>query len=216
MSDVTLHYVFDPLCGWCYGAAPLVEAARQVPGLAVAFHGGGMMTGSNRRHISPEWRTYVMPHDLRIADLTGQPFGSAYFDGLLRDTGALLDSEPPLKAILAAEALAGRGLELIHRLQQAHYEEGLRIADTPVLVQLASELGFDASTFEQAFDAISSAQIQAHIAASRMLLQKLRGQGFPTFALEDSKGTLTLLDSGRFLGQLPAWRERLEQAVALG
>lgn len=32
----TLHYIFDPLCGWCYGAAPLVEAARTVPGLAVA------------------------------------------------------------------------------------------------------------------------------------------------------------------------------------
>ncbi|MEG1327174.1 MAG: DsbA family protein, partial [Janthinobacterium sp.] len=27
----TLHYIFDPLCGWCYGAAPLVEAARAVP-----------------------------------------------------------------------------------------------------------------------------------------------------------------------------------------
>ena len=24
----TLHYIYDPLCGWCYGAAPLVEAAR--------------------------------------------------------------------------------------------------------------------------------------------------------------------------------------------
>lgn len=41
----TLHYIFDPLCGWCYGAAPLVEAARTVPGLAVAFHGGGMLAG---------------------------------------------------------------------------------------------------------------------------------------------------------------------------
>jgi putative protein-disulfide isomerase len=27
----TLHYIFDPLCGWCYGAAPLVAAARTVP-----------------------------------------------------------------------------------------------------------------------------------------------------------------------------------------
>ena len=31
-SSPILHYIYDPLCGWCYGAAPLVEAARAVPG----------------------------------------------------------------------------------------------------------------------------------------------------------------------------------------
>ena len=25
--SATLHYVYDPLCGWCYGAEPLVWAA---------------------------------------------------------------------------------------------------------------------------------------------------------------------------------------------
>ena len=23
-----LHYIYDPLCGWCYGAKPLVQAAQ--------------------------------------------------------------------------------------------------------------------------------------------------------------------------------------------
>ena len=27
-----VHYLFDPLCGWCYGAAPLVRAiTAQLP-----------------------------------------------------------------------------------------------------------------------------------------------------------------------------------------
>ena len=30
MNDTTLHYVYDPLCGWCYGAAPLLEAAADL------------------------------------------------------------------------------------------------------------------------------------------------------------------------------------------
>ena len=25
-----LHYIFDPLCGWCYGAKPLIAAAQAV------------------------------------------------------------------------------------------------------------------------------------------------------------------------------------------
>ncbi|HCQ45679.1 MAG TPA: protein-disulfide isomerase, partial [Achromobacter sp.] len=116
----TLHYIFDPLCGWCYGAAPLVDAARDIAGLHVAPHGGGMMTGGNRQPVTDALRRYVMPHDERIAGLTGQVFGRDYFDGLLRDSGAVFDSEPPTTAILAAEQLDGRGLDLLKRLQHAH------------------------------------------------------------------------------------------------
>jgi protein-disulfide isomerase-like protein with CxxC motif len=67
MHTPTLHYIFDPLCGWCYGAAPLVQAARALAGIDVAFHAGGILTGSNRRQITPQWRNYVLPHDRRIA-----------------------------------------------------------------------------------------------------------------------------------------------------
>lgn len=103
--SAVLHYIFDPLCGWCYAAAPLVQAARQLPDLAIALHGGGMLAGPNRIAITPRWRDHVVPHDRRIAQLTGQPFGEAYFDGLLRDPMAMMDSEPPTTAILAAQAL---------------------------------------------------------------------------------------------------------------
>ncbi|MGB8417466.1 DsbA family protein [Paraburkholderia sp.] len=204
-----LHYIFDPLCGWCYAAAPLVAAAREVPGLTVQFHGGGMLAGANRRPITPEWRTYVMPHDRRIEDLTGQPFGTAYFDGLLRDTGAIMDSEPPTTAVLAADALADRGLDMIARLQRAHYVEGRRIADPGVLVELATELGLDAAAFQQAFTRLSGDATREHIAESRRLLAQVGGQGFPTFALERNSGQFDTLDMGRWLGQPAAWASHL-------
>lgn len=140
-SAATLHYIFDPLCGWCYAAAPLLQAASTLPGLAIALHGGGMLAGSNRRPVTPQWRAHVLPHDQRIAALSGQPFGDAYFDGLLRDSGAVLDSAPPTTAILAAEALAGRGLQMLARQQRAHYVEGRRIADASVLQALAADIG---------------------------------------------------------------------------
>ncbi|MGK5080597.1 DsbA family protein [Janthinobacterium sp. HLX7-2] len=197
----TLHYIFDPLCGWCYGAAPLVEAARAVAGLAVAFHGGGMMTGSNRRQITPAWRGYVLPHDRRIEQLSGQPFGDAYLHGLLNDTTAMMDSEPPITAILAAEALAGKGLDMLQRVQRAHYVEGLRIAELPVLVALAQQLGMDGAAFEAAYAQQAGAATQQHIAASRALLAQVAGQGFPTFVFDDGSGKLAVIDIGAFLGQ---------------
>ncbi len=205
----TLHYIYDPLCGWCYGAAPLVEAARTVPGLTVAFHGGGMLTGPNRRTVSPQWRDYVMPHDHRIAELTGQPFGEGYFEGLLRDNTAVMDSEPPIRAALAAETLAGRGLDMIHRLQRAHYQDGLRIADAAILRQLAMEIGLPAEDFDAAFTGLAGAPTQQHIDDSRRLLQRVGGQGFPTFALEDDGGRFTVLEVGPWLGRPDEWRQAL-------
>jgi putative protein-disulfide isomerase len=212
LNRPTLHYVFDPLCGWCYAAAPLVQAARAVPGLAIALHGGGMMTGPNRRTITPQWRDYVMPHDRRIAQLTGQPFGEAYFEGLLRDTTAVMDSEPPTTAILAAEALEGRGIDLLERLQRAHYVEGLRIADAAVLHDLATDIGLDGSAFAAAVDAHAGAPTREHFAASRALLARMGGNGFPSFALA-SDGRLERIDASPWLGRPEAWQQHLAQAA---
>ncbi len=170
----TLHYIYDPLCGWCYGAKPLVQAARSV--LPVIAHGGGMMTGANRQQVSPQLRNYVMPHDRRIAEYSGQPFGEAYFEGLLRDHSAVFDSAPPTAAILAAEELGGHGLELLGRLQTAHYVEGRRIADEAVLLELAQSIGLPAQAFLAALRAVD---VQGAYQGQSYLAGPGRRPGFP-------------------------------------
>ncbi|MBV4460854.1 DsbA family protein [Pseudomonas sp. COR58] len=204
---MVLHYIYDPLCGWCYGAEPLVQAAQQV--LPVVAHGGGMMTGANRQNVSPQLRNYVMPHDRRIAEYTGQPFGEAYFEGLLRDHTAVFDSAPPIAAVMAAEQMDGRGLTLLGRLQTAHYVEGRRIADEAVLMELAAELGYDPAAFQAAF---ASADAERHIKESRALLATLHGNGFPTFALEQD-GQFTLIDIGPWLGKPQAFAQWLGESL---
>ncbi|MHC8369722.1 DsbA family protein [Pseudomonas sp. MDT1-85] len=201
-----LHYIYDPLCGWCYGAKPLVQAAQAV--LPVIAHGGGMMTGANRQTVSPQLRNYVMPHDRRIAEYTGQPFGEAYFEGLLRDETAVFDSAPPIAAVLAAEQIAGRGLELLGRLQTAHYVEGRRIADNAVLLELATQIGLEPEAFQQAF---TDADTERHINDSRALLANVGGQGFPTFAMEQN-GQFTLVDIGPWLGKPQVFAQWLGQS----
>lgn len=194
-AQLTLHYVFDPLCGWCYGAEPLLRAASTR--LPVVLHGGGMMAGSNRQKVSAQLRDFVIPHDRRIAEYTGQPFGQGYFEGLLRDHSAVFDSQPPITAILAAEQLAGWGLEMLARLQQAHYVEGRRIADDDVLLAVAGELGLALPAFSAAIAQIDS---ESHMRTSRALLASVGGQGYPTLVLE-REGQLQVIDIGPFLGK---------------
>jgi putative protein-disulfide isomerase len=55
MQTPVLHYLYDPFCGWCYGAAPMVSAAREIPDLKIQAHGVGLLSGDKVQMMSPEW-----------------------------------------------------------------------------------------------------------------------------------------------------------------
>lgn len=216
--SAVLHYYFDPLCGWCYAAAPLIHAAANMNELTVQLHAGGMMSGEKRQSVTPALRQYVIPHDQRIQAVTGQPFGEAYFEGLLRDENAVFDSTPPSLAILAAAALNGEvgvgrsGLAMLARLQQAHYVEGLRIADGTVLLKLALELGYESAEFAQAMS-VQSQTIQAHFTATRRAMSEQRLRGFPSLVLEQA-GQLRPLEVSPYLGQAEQFVAALRASFA--
>jgi putative protein-disulfide isomerase len=210
-----LHYIYDPLCGWCYGSSSLVEAARRVAGLRVVMHGGGMLVGGARQLVTGQLREFILEHVQRIRTLTGQHFGEPFTDGLLRDPTAMLDSEPATAAILAAEAVEpGRGADLLVRIQKAHYHDGWRVAERKELVGLATDIGLHSVAFEEQLTRNLGAIVQSHIADSRRLLARAGGQGFPTFALEIN-GTLQRLDNGPWLKQPEGWRTALEAKLAV-
>ncbi|PIW62463.1 DsbA family protein [Shewanella sp. CG12_big_fil_rev_8_21_14_0_65_47_15] len=199
----TLHAIIDPLCGWCYAAAPLLDAAAKA-GFTIQLHGGGMLTGSRRKQIDANWRDYVMPHDLRIAELTGQPFGESYFDGLLRDTTIVLDSAPPIKAMLAVDTMGGDALAYLHSVQLAHYRDGHCASDEGNLARLAVELGLDPISFAQHY-AQGDDKLYKHILGSRALLNLIGAQGFPTMAMETEDGKITAININRYYGQPAQW-----------
>ena len=110
MVAPVLHYIYDPLCGWCYAAAPLVAAARAV--VTVRAHGGGMMAGPNRQAVTPQLHAYVMPHDQRIAQLSGQPFGNAA-DRDLGHRRAAVSADAPIRQICSGQGRAHQD-QIVH------------------------------------------------------------------------------------------------------
>jgi putative protein-disulfide isomerase len=212
MSKQILHYIFDPLCGWCYAAAPLIVATRSIEGLQLELHGGGLMSGSARRKVSPELRSQIMGYDRRIAEISGQPFGDAYFNGLLLNENATLDSTPPIAAILAAQACGKSGADMLTALQHAHYVEGLVVSATSCLHSLGNVLGIDAKKFGEELDRQLQEQVNEHIRLSRKLMQQVGGNGFPTMALEIG-GRYMRLDIGSYFGKPEQWREFLQSQL---
>ena len=210
MNDITLHYVYDPLCGWCYGAAPLLEATAGLPTLQIALHAGGLWLGSRRQPMGQALRDHVRPHDERIQALTGQPFGERYFNELLLSDGLLLDSEPPIRAILAVTELGGNELRLLHRIQQSHYLDGQWVGDQAHLARLAQEQGITPEAFALAFGQVDLA---GHLAQSQGWLRQLGGQGFPTLGLMLGESLIPLPVSS-FLGEPQAFASHLAALMA--
>ncbi|MBC8797188.1 DsbA family protein [Shewanella algae] len=207
---VRLHYFFDPLCGWCHGAAPLIHALSAR--LPIVLHAGGLMEATR---VTPGLRQHILSHDSKIAKLTGQPFGDDYTQGLLQCPDAVLDSGPAIAAILLAEKAVGQGLALLEILQRGHYVQGLRLAEPEVLLQLLKELpslqalGREklASDLTAVMEANSAGQISplaSHIAQSRAMMAKLGLAGFPSLVLESEIGEWHPVPLNRFYGQTEA------------
>ena len=178
--NAVLHYIYDPLCGWCYGAEPLVWAAKEVKGLSIAMHAGGLWPQPTR--LPEHTRQYIKQADARVGQMSGQPYGDAYLNGLLLDPELVLESRPVIGAVLAAQALdPTKGLAMLRAIQHAHYERGKHVVRDDTLREIAAEIGLDPDAFaaERA-----KVPVDAHIAASQELMNNVGARGFPTFVLQ--------------------------------
>ena len=76
--NAKLHYIFDPLCGWCYAASPLLTTLKDRFGdeLELVFHPGLLFPSP--LIIEPAYREHIINADALIADFAGVEFGAAY------------------------------------------------------------------------------------------------------------------------------------------
>jgi putative protein-disulfide isomerase len=164
--NAVLHYIYDPLCGWCYGAEPLVWAASKVDGLALRLHAGGLWPQPTR--LPDHMREYIQQADARVGQMSGQPYGEPYLNGLLFDPELVLESRPVIAAVLAAQSLdSSKALPMLRAIQHAHYERGQHVVREATLREIAVELGLRRSLED-------GARRRAHFAVARAHEQRRR------------------------------------------
>ncbi|CAM3895259.1 DSBA-like thioredoxin domain protein [Vibrio aerogenes CECT 7868] len=210
MTHAVFHYINDPLCGWCYGASPLVSVINETEGVTLKLHCGGLWTGNHRTNMGPALQSHVLPHDDRIEAMTGQVFGEAYRNGLLLNTNYILDSEPPIRAIIAAKSMGGSDFEMYKKVQAAHYQRGLYVGDLQVLTRLAQELGLEQDAFVNAYH---TAGFSNHIEQSQQWMNRLGGRGYPTAGLEIGS-QLHAVPLSSFYGQVEQFRTVLKDFMS--
>jgi len=122
-------YVYDALCGWCYGFSPVIRQLYDTLGHRAEFDvlSGGMMTGSRVQPISVSM-SYIEQAYRTVEQQTGVRFGEAYLTNILRPGTFLSNSEKPGMAMTLFKAiLPERAVEFAGTIQNALYQDGIDI-----------------------------------------------------------------------------------------
>ena len=208
----TVTYLFDPLCGWCYGASPVVQQLGQQPNIQLELAPSGLFAGGGRT-MDAAFADYAWSNDLRIAKLTGQRFTEDYRQNVLGRLGSRFDSAAATLALTAVSLTAPqRELEALKALQEARYVQGLDTCDVSVVGTLLRDLGLAVAADRfAASDPELLATNAASIQKARGLMQTFGAQGVPALMVTDGRGS-RLLSGNALYGNFENLLSQIEAA----
>jgi putative protein-disulfide isomerase len=211
MPTVTVTYLFDPLCGWCYAAAPALKFLQAQEGVEVVLAPSGLFAGAGARPMDAQFAAYAWSNDQRIQQLTGQPFTQAYRDQILGAASGRFDSGPATLALTAvAQTAPAHELGALHALQHARYVEGRDTAEPEVLADLLRALGLvDAAALTLAPDAALHSLVAERVARAQAMLRAVGARGVPQLVVKGQGGALRLIGGDALLGP----REKLVEHI---
>ena len=190
MNEPVLWYFADPMCSWCWGFSPVIEAIREEyrPRLKIALVLGGLRPGTTEK-ISESSREDILHHWQQVHERSGQPFR---FEGAMPE-GFVYNTEPPSRAVLAMGSIdQAQIFPMLKAIQFAFYVQGLDVTQTEVLADLAAGFGVEHARFMGAFE---SEEMRTRILAHFKHARQVGVRGFPTLILQQGED-LHLITNG--------------------
>lgn len=174
-------YLFDPLCGWCYGAEPALERLSRLDGVMLDLAPTGLFSGEGSRPMNEQFAHYAWQNDQRIARLTGQPFSDVYREHVLGAVGGLFDSAPATLGLVAVGlSEPARQFEALKTLQRVRYQEGRNNSDLGIVFETLTSAGFvEAAQRVRAPDEALLAAYSSRISAARADMARFGIKGVP-------------------------------------
>lgn len=187
MSDkVHITYLFDPLCGWCYGASGVMGELSSRQDLDVTLAPTGLFAGRGARPMDAQFAAFAWSNDQRIASLTGRSFTEDYKANVLGKRAGMLDSGPATLALTAVALTKPAGeLEALRLIQEARYVRGLDVTESPALVDILGQGGFGAAAARLATpDDELLASNRLRITEAQRLRDEFRVDGVPALIVD--------------------------------
>ena len=134
-------YVGDPMCSWCWGFAPVMDALHGRYGLSVRMVMGGLRSDERAQPLDDGLRTYLRRTWAAVHQATGQPFDF----GFLKRRGFLYDTGPACRAVVAVRRLwPDEQYRFFRWLQAQFYAHGGDITVPSVVERYLDQRGLEA------------------------------------------------------------------------
>ncbi|SKB34232.1 DsbA family protein [Daejeonella lutea] len=146
---IRIIYVYDALCGWCYGFSKVIHAFYESHGSIFPFEvlSGGMMTGERVGSIN-DIAPFIKSAYKTVEDTTGIKFGEPYLKHLEEGTMILNSEKPAIALSVFKSYLPEKAVAFTHDLQDAIYFEGQDPNENELYRYLAVNFGIDPDDFE--------------------------------------------------------------------
>lgn len=181
-----LIYIYDALCGWCFGFSPVLDKfyKRYSGELEFKVISGGMITG-NRIGPIGEVAGYIKDAYKQVENATGVTFGANFLEGILEKGTAEFTSVPASMALcIFKELFPEKQLQFAARLQKAIYFDGIAPLDQKAYGKLAGEFGLNEKEFTLKLnDPNYLTKAEEEFAFS----QQIGVTGFPTVILQEGE-----------------------------
>ena len=176
-------YVYDALCGWCYGFSSVMNQFYEKYKDSLQFEviSGGMITG-NRIGSIGEVASYISWAYKDVENATNIRFGNNFLNKTLKEGTAIFTSIPPAIAMSVFKTLQPENaIQFAAALQKAIYYYGIEPENYDAYGKIATEFGLNTSDFIAQMNNNSSIQ---NAEKDFEISHKLGVTGFPTIFLE--------------------------------
>ncbi len=175
-------YVYDALCGWCYGFSPVIQQLVNDKKLECEVVSGGMITGDRIGPIG-EVAAYISSAYKDVEQRAGVKFGESFLTDILEEGSAIFTSIPAAIAMVAFKELRPASqLAFAADIQKAIYYYGHQPIESQTYIDLATAHGLDTKQFAQMME---DSRYRQKAEADFKLTAQLQVNGFPTVLLVD-------------------------------
>lgn len=149
---ITLYYVHDPMCSWCWGFRPTLE--RLLTDLPTHIRIERLLGGlapDTDQPMPQEMREWLQRTWRKIADrIPGTRFNHDFWTRC----APRRSTYPACRAVIAARRQDPRlDQAMTYAIQRAYYLQARNPSDRDTLIGLAREIGADAAAFAATLDA---------------------------------------------------------------
>ncbi|TVR76827.1 MAG: DsbA family protein [Saprospirales bacterium] len=202
-QEERLYYIFDPLCGWCFGFSDEMAkvAERYGDQMEIRVLSGGMVTGDRVGPIG-ETSAYIKEAYKTVEEATGVEFGQAFLDHLFKDGSQIFSSlEPSIALVVMKELAPEYALDFAADLHRAIYVDGLPTTSFESYASYAVNYGLDRNEFLRKCrdpEMKRKAEVEFTLAAN------LGATGFPTLVYYNGRDLQVVSRGFMKAGQIAA------------